>query len=67
VRIGKSPLYDLLGSWLSRLERAGHAYLVVQKHLGADSLARWLADSGWPVRRIVSRMGYRVLDVGPRP
>jgi 16S rRNA G1207 methylase RsmC len=67
VRIGKSQLYDVLGRWLGRLEPEGHAYLVVQKHLGADSLARWLGDSGWPVRRIVSRMGYRVLDVGPHP
>ena len=63
IRIGKSALHELLLAWLPRLRPDGHAYLVVQKHLGSDSLARWLADQGWPTTRLGSRAGYRVLDV----
>jgi 16S rRNA (guanine1207-N2)-methyltransferase len=36
----------------------------VQKHLGADSLHRWLEGEGWAVERLASRMAYRVLAVG---
>ena len=64
IRVGKSALHDLLRLWLERLDPAsGHASLVVQKHLGADSLASWLIDQGWPTERVVSRAGYRVLSV----
>jgi 16S rRNA (guanine1207-N2)-methyltransferase len=64
VRIGKALVHELLTEWLARLADDGHAYLVVHKHLGSDSLAAWLAAAGRPVRRVTSRMGYRVLDVG---
>jgi len=37
--------------------------LVVNKNLGSDSLAKWLGDLGWNVKRISSRQGYRVLLV----
>lgn len=63
IRIGKAALHDLLVDWLGRLHPAGHAYLVVNKHLGADSLARWLAERGHHVDRMASRQGYRVLSV----
>jgi 16S rRNA (guanine1207-N2)-methyltransferase len=63
VRVGKAVLHDLLSGWLGRLDQGGHALLVVQKHLGADSLHRWLEGQGWAVDRLASRMGYRVLDV----
>jgi 16S rRNA (guanine1207-N2)-methyltransferase len=63
VRVGKAALHDLLDRWLPRLAPGGHALLVVQKHLGADSLHRWLAERGWAVDRLASRMAYRVLDV----
>lgn len=63
IRVGKSALHDLLATWLHRLAPGGHAYLVVQKHLGADSLARWLGEQGWAVDRLGSRVGYRLLDV----
>jgi 16S rRNA (guanine1207-N2)-methyltransferase len=60
IRIGKAALHDLLASWLGRLAPGGHAYLVVQKHLGSDSLARWLDEQGWPTERIGSRKpGHR--------
>ena len=66
IRIGKEQLHRLLGTWLARLRPGGTAHLVVQKHLGADSLARWLDAQAWPTRRRASRAGYRLLDVGPR-
>jgi 16S rRNA (guanine1207-N2)-methyltransferase len=66
IRIGKTALHVLLERWLDRLAPAGHAWLVVHKHLGADSLARWLEERGNPTERLVSRGGYRVLAVGAR-
>ena len=63
IRIGKAALHELLTQWLGTLAPAGHAWLVVQKHLGADSLARWLDDAGWPTVRLASRQAYRVLEV----
>jgi 16S rRNA (guanine1207-N2)-methyltransferase len=63
IRIGKSALHELLSTWLPRLVPGGVAWLVVQKHLGSDSLARWLQDAGWPTERVSSRGGYRVLKV----
>jgi len=63
VRTGKQPLHDMLAAWLRRLQPGGHAYLVVQRHLGSDTLARWLTDEGYAVTRLRSRSGYRVLDV----
>jgi 16S rRNA (guanine1207-N2)-methyltransferase len=68
IRIGKPALHDLLARWLCRLAPGGVAYLVVQRHLGADSLQRWLAGEGWEATRIRSRSAYRVLQVaGPDP
>jgi 16S rRNA (guanine1207-N2)-methyltransferase len=66
IRIGKAALQDLLAGWLDRLAPGGAARLVVNRHLGADSLAAWLAGQGWPVTRLSSRKGYRILGVGPR-
>ena len=64
IRIGKQALHEMLGGWLSRLEPQAPAYAVVQRHLGADSLHRWLAEQGWDVNRIAARAGYRVLRIG---
>lgn len=67
IRIGKGPLHELLTTWLDRLDpERGRAGLVVHKHLGSDSLQRWLVQSGWPTTRLVSRAGYRVFEVEPR-
>ena len=63
IRVGKQQLHELLARWLARLTPAGRAVLVVQKHLGADSLARWLTDEGFPTTRLRSRVGYRLLEV----
>lgn len=66
IRIGKQALHQLLTRWLDRLTPEGRAILVVQKHLGADSLARWLTDEGWATTRLCSRRGYRLLEVRAR-
>jgi 16S rRNA (guanine1207-N2)-methyltransferase len=63
IRIGKQALHDLLGEWLPRLAPGAAATAVVQRHLGADSLHRWLTGQGWDVDRITSRAGYRVLRI----
>jgi 16S rRNA (guanine1207-N2)-methyltransferase len=62
IRIGKAALHDLLTEWLDRLTPDGRAWLVVQKHLGSDSLAAWLTDQGWATTRLGSRKGYRILE-----
>lgn len=67
IRIGKRALQDLLSTWLARLAPEGVAWLVVQKHLGSDSLAGWMRTEGYAVERRSSRMGYRILSVRPTP
>lgn len=63
IRIGKEELHALLLHWLERLQPGGCAFLVVQRHLGADSLAGWLGEQGYPTTRLRSRQGYRLLQV----
>jgi 16S rRNA G1207 methylase RsmC len=67
VRVGKAPLHALLLQWLPRLTPGGAAYMVVQRNLGSDSLAAWLAQQGFEVSRLKSKKGYRVLEVRARP
>lgn len=63
IRIGKQALHELLDVWVPRAEVM---FLVVSKHLGSDSLARWMdAERGWAVTRLVSRASYRLLEVRP--
>jgi 16S rRNA G1207 methylase RsmC len=63
IRIGKAELHTMLRRWLPRLAPNGVAWLVVARHLGGDSLQRWLVDEGWQVERHASQKGYRVLRV----
>ena len=63
VRVGKVALRELLSTWLARLADTANAWLVVNRHLGSDSLADWLESEGWDVRREASKSGYRVLQV----
>lgn len=65
IRIGKQALHELLQYWLGRLLPGGSAVLVVHKHLGSDSLARWLTAAGYPTTRLLSERGYRLLEVRP--
>jgi 16S rRNA (guanine1207-N2)-methyltransferase len=68
IRVGKAALHDLLRTWLPRLAPDGVAYLVVQRHLGSDSLHRWIeADLRMPCARLASSGGFRVLAVKPAP
>lgn len=67
IRVGKDALHQLLVRWLPRLDEGASAYLVVQRHLGSDSLHRWLAGElgprGFAVSRHASAKGYRLLRV----
>lgn len=67
VRLGKQPLHALMLQWLPRLHSGGSAYLVVQRHLGGDTLAAWLGAEGYAVKRARSRQGYRLLEVRSGP
>lgn len=67
IRIGKPALHHLLEGWLSRLDADARAWLVVHRHLGADSLAAWMGAGGYRVRRAGSKQGYRILDVQRQP
>ena len=53
------------GAGTVRAEPAG-ALLVVQRHLGADSLHHWLQREGFLTERLASSKGYRVLVVAGR-
>lgn len=64
IRIGKEALHAMLLRWLGRLD--GHAWLVVHKHLGSDSLQAWLVREGYPTDRVSSSRGYRVLRAAGR-
>ncbi|MBO3749758.1 methyltransferase [Streptosporangiaceae bacterium NEAU-GS5] len=66
IRIGKAALHEMLLRWLGRLTPDGAAHLVVQKHLGSDSLQRWLEEQGFTAARAASRSAYRILKVTPR-
>jgi 16S rRNA (guanine1207-N2)-methyltransferase len=66
IRVGKDALHALLLTWLPRLAPGGRMVSVVGRNLGADSLQRWLADQGWPTRRLASAKGFRVLETRRR-
>jgi 16S rRNA (guanine1207-N2)-methyltransferase len=61
IRIGKNALHEMLLTWLGRLTPTGYAVMVVHKHLGGDSLQRWLTERGYPTTRLASSSGYRIL------
>ncbi len=68
IRIGKQSLHELLAAWLPRLVPGGEAWLVVQKNLGSDSLAKWIAEqadaagAAWgAIEKVRSSKGFRVL------
>jgi 16S rRNA (guanine1207-N2)-methyltransferase len=63
IRVGKVALQALLSAWLPRLDAGAVAWLVVHRHLGADSLAAWLGTEGWRATRLASKRGYRILRV----
>ncbi|MFM7014184.1 MAG: class I SAM-dependent methyltransferase [Actinomycetota bacterium] len=66
IRVGKAELHSMLLHWLPKLEKSGCAYLVVQKHLGSDSLIKWLDQNlgeNFEVSRLDSVKTYRIIKV----
>ncbi|MDU0968568.1 MAG: methyltransferase [Actinomycetaceae bacterium] len=61
VRIGKEGLRELLVTWFALLAPDAEATFVMGKHLGADSMAAWLTDQGFPTRKVASKKGFRIL------
>lgn len=62
IRVGKGALHVMLRRWLGKLAVGADATLVVHKHLGGDSLQKWLTEQGCPTTRIASSSGYRILN-----
>jgi 16S rRNA (guanine1207-N2)-methyltransferase len=63
THIGKAGMHAMLEQWLPRLQPGGVAWLVINRHLGGDSLHTWLTGLGWDVTRTASQRGFRVLKV----
>jgi 16S rRNA (guanine1207-N2)-methyltransferase len=63
THVGKAELRALMKRWLPRLAPDGVAWLVINRHLGGDSLHAWLVELGWQVERVASQKGFRVLKV----
>ncbi|WP_427871112.1 class I SAM-dependent methyltransferase [Leucobacter luti] len=63
IRVGKEALHGILRQWLPRLAPGGVAHLVVAKHLGADSLQRWIAQEfpALVVDRAARSKGFHVI------
>jgi 16S rRNA (guanine1207-N2)-methyltransferase len=66
THVGKAELHALLRRWLPRLSPDGVAWLVINRHLGGDSLHAWLVSHDWDVARVGSQRGFRVLRVRRR-
>lgn len=64
IRVGKEALHGILWHWLPRLQSGGSAYLVVAKHLGAESLQRWIAAEFdfLEVARVHRDKGFHVIE-----
>lgn len=65
IRVGKAVLHEILEQWIPRLLPGGFAYLVVAKHLGADSLQRWIGErfEDVEVDRYARDKGFHVIRV----
>ena len=65
IRVGKAELHAILEAWIPRLRSGGSAWLVVAKHLGADSLMKWLRET-WPaasVSKAETSKGFWVIEL----
>lgn len=64
IRVGKAALHGILRGWLPRLAPGGSAHLVVAKHLGAESLQRWIAAEfpDLDVARVARDKGFHVIE-----
>jgi len=63
IRVGKEALHGMLSQWLPRLRVGGSAHLVVAKHLGAESLQRWIGTTfpGFEVARSARDKGFHII------
>ncbi len=64
IRIGKEALHAIMRQWLPRLNPGGQAWIVIAKHLGADSFEKWLATEfvkSHRIERVDTYKGFRVL------
>lgn len=63
IRVGKQVLHGILEHWLPRLNSGGAAYLVVAKHLGANSLQEWIESTipDLTVDRFARSKGFHVI------
>lgn len=63
IRVGKEALHGMLRHWLPRLADGGSAHLVVAKHLGAESLQRWIAAEfpDLEVARVGREKGFHII------
>jgi 16S rRNA (guanine1207-N2)-methyltransferase len=66
THVGKAELHAIMERWLPRLAPGGVAWLVINRHLGGDSLHTWLVERDWAVERTASQKGYRVLRVSEK-
>jgi len=67
VRVGRHALVQMLLDATGRLTERGAAWLVVSRHLGADSVAADLSAAGRTVERAASKRGFRILRVTLTP
>jgi 16S rRNA G1207 methylase RsmC len=67
VRVGRDALLQMLLDSTGRLAEQGSAWIVVSRHLGADSLAVDLTSAGRAVERVGSKRGFRILRVSLTP
>jgi 16S rRNA (guanine1207-N2)-methyltransferase len=66
IRVGKAELHSIMQTWIPRLTAGGTAWLVIAKHLGADSFEKWLRSeftSTHEVERADTHKGFRVIAV----
>lgn len=66
IRVGKAELHEIMNTWLPRMSVNGEAYLVVAKHLGADSFEKWLGtqfEASHTTTREDTRKGFRIIKV----
>lgn len=66
IRVGKVELHAILNQWLPRLRVGGEAWMVVAKHLGADSFEKWIASefaTTHTIERASTHKGFRIFRV----
>lgn len=63
IRVGKEVLHGILETWLPKLSPGGSAFFVVAKHLGADSLQKWIGTTfdTLEVERAARKKGFHVI------